>query len=215
MRREKKLVIAITLILIFPIFISLNRATASTIEAESKTVMVGESFTLNITCYPTEPIKAWELKVDFDNSLLRANSVSEGNFFNAYWTFFVPGIIENENGTIKNIYDLIIWDGNVSSPGTLVSINFTAVSEGNSIIELYGVGITNETTYLSCDVNSGSVDIFGESGPDPPPAPPAPPIDPPAENTEQNDSPSLSLNDVVVVMAIILTMLWSLWIYIR
>lgn len=215
MRREKKLVIAITLILIFSIFISLNRATASTIEAESKTVMVGESFTLNITCYPTEPIKAWELGVSFDDSLLRANSVSEGNFFNAYWTFFIPGIIENENGTIKNIYDLIIWDGNVSSQGILMSINFTAVSEGNSIIELYGVGITNETTYLPCDVNSGSVDIFGESGPDPPPAPPAPPIDPPAENIEQNDSPSLSLNDVIVVMAIILTMLWSLWIYIR
>ena len=212
MRREKKLVIAIILFLFFYIFVSLNRATASTVEVESKTVNVGDSFSLNITCHPTEPIKAWELKVSFDKSLLSANSVSEGNFFNAYWTFFVPGIIENENGTIINIYDLIIWNGNVSSSGILVSINFTALAEGNSVIELYDVGLCNETQYVVNTVNFGSVDIFGE----PKPVPDEDPfLNPQNENTEQNKSTDLSLNDVIVVMAIILTMLWSLYIYIR
>ena len=52
----------------------------SVIEVESKTVTVNQSFLLNITCYPKEPIKGWELKVSFDSSKMEANYVREGDF---------------------------------------------------------------------------------------------------------------------------------------
>lgn len=173
----------------------------SIIKVESKTVTQNQSFVLHIYCYPNEPIKGWEFKIKFDNSYLSANFVKEGNFFDGYQTFPVMGTISNANGIITNIYNLIVGQGNISASGILVSINFTAKSEGNASIELYDVGICNETKYLTNIVNNGYVIITPEQKEIEEPIPEDQPSDDisdePVENIPSEEHPSDELPNEV------------------
>jgi len=150
------------------------------IDPASQTVSAGSSVVVNVNCSPARPVKGFELKVSFDPSILQATSVSEGDFFSAYnTTFFNPGTIDNQAGTIINVYDLIIGQGNVTSNGSLVTIAFTAGStSGTSAVTLYGVRLTNETEYINVSVSSASVTVTG--GSNPPPS--EPPVSPPSGN---------------------------------
>jgi chitodextrinase len=132
----------------------------------SQTISSGNTFTISIACVPAQAIKSFELKVVFNPSLLKANSVSQGNIFKSYTTFFNAGTIDNVGGTIKNIYDLILGTGSVSSSGTLVTISFTAKSTpGTSSINLNTVGITNNVGYLPITITNGSVQISAQTPP--------------------------------------------------
>ena len=55
--------------------------TIVSIDPSSQTVSAGETFTINVSCVPGQPIKAFELKLSFNASLLQANSVTEGDIF--------------------------------------------------------------------------------------------------------------------------------------
>lgn len=118
---------------------------------------------IQITCTPTEPIKAYEFKIEFNPDLLEANNVSEGDFFEGYMTFFNAGIINNTAGNIINIYNLIVGQGNITTTGTLVNITFVSKNQtGVSPIHIYGYGITNETQYLPININDGALQIYGQ-----------------------------------------------------
>ncbi len=135
--------------------------TTVSIDPPSQTVSPGETFTVDVYCVPSQPIKSFELKLAFDPLLLQANSVIEGNIFDGYNTSFNPGTINNTTGNIVDVYGLIIGPGNVSDPGTFATISFTATPVlGNSILDLYDVGVTNETGYVSITVNDGSVTVM-------------------------------------------------------
>jgi hypothetical protein len=134
----------------------------STIQIESKDVTVDETFSINISCVQSEPIKGWELKIRFDPSIISINSVSEGDLFEGYSTFFNIGTIDNNAGTIIDVYCLIIGKGNVSSSGTLINIEFKAIAIGETTVSLYDVGICNETQYLVNNVNDGRVVVNSE-----------------------------------------------------
>jgi len=161
----------------------------------SQTVDADDNFTIAVYCSPGQPIKAFELKISYDPSLVSADSVSEGDIFNGYSTFFNSGTIDNYAGRIVNVYGLIIGQGNVTDNGTLVSIEFTADEySGTSPIEFIDVGtwttVVNESGYVPIDVTNGSVEVIG--GSDPPIPPPPPPggggfYFPPAP--EENNAP--------------------------
>ena len=134
--------------------------TTVSIDPSSQYVLTDEGFIVNVSCNQSIPIKAFEFKLSFNASLLKANSVVEGDIFDGYTTYFNSGIINNTAGSIINVYGLIIGQGNVSNPGTLVTISFTAKSNiGLSNLTLYDVGVTNETMYLPILVNNGNVTI--------------------------------------------------------
>lgn len=174
-QKIKRNVVIITIIL-FILFgtISLNvladDVSTISISPANQTHLTGESFSVDVYCIPTQPIKSFEFKLSFDPSYLEVNSVSEGDIFDGYTTFFNSGIIDNTAGTIVNIYNLIIGAGNVSNAGTFVSITFTAKNTaGISSLDLYEVGITDEKGYLSISVVDGSVTIQGTEDPPSPP----------------------------------------------
>ena len=130
------------------------------IDPSNQTVSPEENFTVNISCVPDQPIKSFEFRLSFNSSLLIANSVTEGNIFDGYDTFFNEGTINNSAGTIVDIYGLIIGTGNVTDSGTFVTINFTAKeTAGVSLLVLSNVGVTNETSYVSVSVSNGSVQV--------------------------------------------------------
>ena len=85
--------------------------TEVSISPTSQIVSASEDFTVSIYCEPGQPIKAFEFKISFDDTLLIANTVTEGNIFNGFSTFFNSGTIDNSSGTIIDIYGLILGDG--------------------------------------------------------------------------------------------------------
>jgi len=169
--------------------------TVLSISPSSQTVDTGESFTVDVYCVPGQPVKAFELRLSFDASLLKANSVIEGDIFNNYSTFFNSGTIDNNAGSIVDIYNLILGPGNVSDPGTFVSINFTAKAKsGTSVLGFLDVGtwtgVTNETDYVPISVSSGSIVVNGGGSPPPPPPGGG---GPPPPGDEENYPPEVPL----------------------
>ena len=80
----------LTVILI--IFIS-SRIPAVSIDPLNQNVSPEENFTVSVYYEPDQPIKSFELKLSFDSSFLQVNSVTEGDIFDGYSTFFNSGSI--------------------------------------------------------------------------------------------------------------------------
>jgi uncharacterized repeat protein (TIGR02543 family) len=151
-------IMLLLLMIIVPPPLSADGPTLVQVNPASKTVSAGQTFSISISCTPGQTIKAYELKLSFNPTLLHANSVSEGTIFSGYTTFFNAGTINNTVGTIVNIYGLIVGVGGVTNPGTLVSLSFTAqAASGSTSIGLYDVGITNDTAYVPITVTNGTV----------------------------------------------------------
>jgi len=167
--------------------------TTVSVDPPSQTVSPGETFTVDIFCVPGQQIKSFELKLSFDSLLLQANSVTEGDIFGGYFTYFNSGTIDNNAGNIVGIYGVILGSGNVSNPGTLVNILLTAKSTiGSSLLNLYDVGVTNETEYVPITVNDGNVTIQGANNT---PNKPTVPYGPTLRKIGQSGSYSTSATD--------------------
>jgi len=87
----------------------------------------------------------------------------EGNLFNQSGTstFFTRGMINNSSGTVTNIFDVILGRGNVTSSGTFIVINMTAIGAfGTSFINLSNVKISDPNGKgIVLNVTNGSVSI--------------------------------------------------------
>ena len=151
---------------VVPLPVKADGPTLVQVSPSNITVSALQTFSLTINCIPSQPIKSFELKISFNPSLLQANSVTEGTIFNGHTTFFNDGTIDNNAGTIIDIYNLIYGPGNVSNPGTLVTISFTSKSfTGTSTIDLYDVGVTDELGYVSISVSDATVTVNGGNQP--------------------------------------------------
>jgi hypothetical protein len=179
-------------------------AEASIITVSQSTAFVGDTIQIEIGCDPDGSyIKGWEIPLlTFDPTILRVKDVTIGRFFSGYQQFFINGTIDNTNGTIINIYNLIVGKtGNVSASGQLCYVNFTALKEGNASINISKVGICNESIYLPFITINGSVNVLGEQEPDEPPeeppvvpdVPPDVPVEPPVEEPDIPDAPPIEL----------------------
>ena len=159
----------VILLLLSLLVVPLHSAANTTVRPNpvSKSVATGSTFTLDILCIPTQSIKSFELRIEFNPSLLKANSVVEGTIFDEYTTFFNAGTIDNSAGTISNIYDVILGPEGVSSTGTLIRISFTAKSiTGTSPITI-NAGITNDQGYIPLSIENGNIQVTQQTN-DPP-----------------------------------------------
>ena len=161
-KKTNLIVLFLIILLIFASATLIGDETNTTISFNPSNQTVGKevSFSVDVYCFPSEPIKAYEITILFNASVLQAQSVTEGDIFDEFSTFFNPGIINNGKGNISQIYGLIVGNGNTTDPGTLVSINFiTQDINASSFLKLINVGITNETTYISVTFNDGYVQV--------------------------------------------------------
>lgn len=139
-------------------------SSAANINTSNKIVASGQSFDLNVSIDPLgTSIAGAQLDFAFNRSILRINSVTEGNFFkqSGASTFFNSGIINNSAGTAVNIFDAIIGKSNVTTQGTFIIINMTAIgSSGSSCLNFSNVKISNTTGYaVPIIVTNGTVRI--------------------------------------------------------
>ena len=160
---------------LFILFALSTTVAGSQIKIETKTVDVKQQFQINVTLQPSEPVKAFEFSIEYDAKMLEINAISFGDFFKGYGSFNSP-TMRIENGSIKDVYSLILGKGNTTAGGTLLIINATALNKGTTAITLVGMGITNETMYLPLDVVNGEITAIGETYQPEPPAPDIPDI---------------------------------------
>src|SRR3990170_5526489 len=130
----------------------------------ARVVSQGENFDMNITMNPLgTPIAGAQLNLEFNKSLFRVNSITEGNLFKQSGanTFFNAGIINNSAGTVINIFNAIIGNKNVSTQGTFITINATAIGiTGTSGIDLSNVKISDPNGQpVGFSITNGSVRI--------------------------------------------------------
>jgi len=140
------------------------------ISPASQTVSQLQVFTVDVVVNPAVPIAGVEFDLSFDPSLLTANSVAEGNLLNQNGdpTFFLPGTIDNGNGTITGVAGTILGVGaTVSSPGTFTTITFTAkTTAGNSTLDLSNVIVGDPAgDPVAIVVTDGSVTIETDTTP--------------------------------------------------
>jgi len=142
----------------------LGEATTLSITPPAQEVLPNESFTVNVTVDPAVPIAGVQFDLSFNSSLLTANSVTEGNLLsqNGADTYFSPGTIDNNAGTITGVAGAIITPGQtVSSPGVFATIHMTAKSvEGTSPLNLSNVIVGDiNGNPVPVTVNNGSVTV--------------------------------------------------------
>lgn len=137
------------ILLICGIILLTGQAFAAEVTIYPSTRIVGqmETFDINITINPEGTrIAGAQLNIGFDPSLFRVNSITEGNLFkqDGANTFFNSGTINNSAGNVINVFNAIIGNFNISTQGTFIIINATAIGmTGTSGINLSNVKISD------------------------------------------------------------------------
>lgn len=98
----------------------------------SPTVGVGQMFTIDVVISGVTDLYAFQFDVVFTAGLLGAISISEGPFLmGGGATFFVPGTVDNLNGTLTATADTLLGpSAGVSGGGVLAQISFQALASG-------------------------------------------------------------------------------------
>jgi len=142
----------------YPLIFPYKSITKINVLPVTQIVGPGDTFNISVFCEQIQPIKSFELDIDFNATFIQADSVSEGDIFNGYSTFFNDGTVNNTTGYIDNIYNLITGEGNVTKSGILANISLTSKNEyGISNISLSDIGITNDSAYVPIVYYNGSI----------------------------------------------------------
>jgi hypothetical protein len=155
-----------SIILIFVLMQLVVQVSAVEVEVIPPTGMVipGGYFDLNIRIDPFGiPIAGMQTDILYDSSLVKINTIKEGNLFtqNGAISYFNSGIVNNFTGTAMNIYSFIFGQNSISTPGTFIVINMTATGmAGTSKINLFNVKISDPNGNLvQLNVHNASVNI--------------------------------------------------------
>ena len=105
----------------------------------SKTpITLGGTFMLNIRAEGVFDMAGWQFDLAFDPAVLEAKGVNEGDFLKSDGgaTFFQSGSIDNAAGKITGLIAGRISEGGASGSGSLLQVEFTAKSEGETKLAL-------------------------------------------------------------------------------
>jgi hypothetical protein len=142
----------------------ITNASAATVafSPSTKTVTPGQIFEMNITIDPQgAAISGAQLNLLFNRSMIKVNSIREGNLFkqNGAGTFFKGGVIYDSIGIVENNFGVILGSKSVSTTGTFITINATAIgSTGKTVIALQKVIVCRpDGTPVVLSVMNGSI----------------------------------------------------------
>ena len=123
-------------------------------------VTPNQQFTINVTIDPAVPITGAQFNLLFDSAIATVDSVTEGDLFtrNGASTIFNGGTIDNNAGTVTDVYSSILGATSVSTSGTMATISLTAGSStGRLDINLSNVIISdansNAASYTITDTS--------------------------------------------------------------
>ncbi len=117
----------------------LNPGTRFNLSTPATRIRKGDTFTLRLNAANITGLAGWQTDIAFDPELLKVNNVSEGNFLKQGngRTFFQKGTIKNKQGKITGIKAARISRGGATGEGTLLSVRFTALANGQGRVALW------------------------------------------------------------------------------
>ena len=140
-----------------------NNITEIVVTPSSKNVTFGQDFFLNVSIDPKGTgIAGAQLNIAVNRSTLRVNNIREGNLFkqSGQSTIFDSGVIDNTQGTAANIYAALIGSSNVTTQGTFIIINATAIGSGTSGFDLSNIMITDQLgASVAYNLTNGTINI--------------------------------------------------------
>lgn len=123
-------------------------------------VTPNQQFTVDVTIDPAVAITGAQFDLLFDSSIATVNSVTEGDLFtqDGASTLFNSGTIDNNAGTVTDVYGTILGATSVSTSGTMATISLTAGgSTGRLDLNLSNVVIgdanSNAASYTITDTS--------------------------------------------------------------
>lgn len=146
------------------ITITVNNISEIQVMPSFNNVTFGQDLTMNVTIDPKGTgIAGAQLNIAVNRSILRINNIIEGDLFKQGGanTIFNSGAIDNSKGTVANIYVAIIGQTNVTTKGTFITINATAIgSSGSSGFDLTNIMVTDQLgSAVVYNLTNGSVKI--------------------------------------------------------
>ena len=105
-----------------------------TFSTEATQVEVADIFTVDLIVENIDNLAGWQTDIVFNRTVLRALSVTEGDFLEQGGgdTFFEDGTINNTTGKITGVQGVQLSKGKMNRYGKLLSVKFTAVANGES-----------------------------------------------------------------------------------
>ena len=105
-----------------------------TFSTEATQVEVGDTFTVDFMVENIDNLAGWQTDIVFNRTVLRALSVTEGDFLEQGGgdAFFKSGTINNTIGKITGVQGVQLSKGDMNRYGTLLSVRFTAIANGES-----------------------------------------------------------------------------------
>lgn len=127
-----------------------------TITAGSAVVDVGDTFTIQVSITGAQDLSTWQFDLGFDPTILRANSVGEGDM-----TLLSAGAINNSSGLISVIGGSFSdADLNALFDGVLAEIEFEALAAGTSALALSEIQF--DSALIKTRVLDGTVTVNGQ-----------------------------------------------------
>jgi len=140
-------------------------ATSLSVIPASGTVNVNDTLLVNIAIADVTDLFAWQFDFAFDPTVLRAESVVEGDFLSSGGVNFVPGDIgidatNAQTGSIAFIANALNFDESVTGGGILATIAFTSLAAGTSTLDLLNVFLLDSANreQIAADVNGSLVE---------------------------------------------------------
>jgi hypothetical protein len=149
--------------LFVPCIASANPATGVNVQPPTKKVGIGDNFTVDIFVNPDTAIAGAQFSLSFNASVLKANSVAEGNLLTqgGASTYFQAGTINNVAGTITGVAGYIKTAAPVSQNGTFATVSFNATAAGTSALHLSNVIVVNVSGQaVDKEVTDGNVTVY-------------------------------------------------------
>ncbi len=144
-----------------------KNVTSITIKSISQILAPNQPFTIDIRIEPRTPITGAQFDLLFNSSMLRADSVTEGNLLNqnGAGTLFNNGTINNSTGTVTDVYGSILGKSNVSSEGVMATISMTAGSDtGMAELTLSNV-IVSDSSLNAAPITIGNATVLVDTAP--------------------------------------------------
>ncbi len=128
---------------------------------------VGSFFDVFVDIAAATDVFSYQFDISFDPAILSAVSIDEGTFLSAGGaTFFIPGVIDNNTGTISFTADSLIGAvAGVNGGGKLAAINFQALAVGASPVEFVNITLLDSGLGdIAFSTITGTVNVTSVNG---------------------------------------------------
>lgn len=149
-----------------PVIVQPQDTSTVAVTPDDQTVTPNQPFTIDVRINPSTPIVAAQFDLQFDSSMVRADSVTEGNLLSqdGAGTYF-ESTINNSEGTVTDVHGVIIGKTNVSSEGVFATISMTAGNKtGISELNLSNVRVL-DTNITDVPISISNATVLVDTAP--------------------------------------------------